>query len=205
MAFIDKFNLLEERLATGNLSLELGVGSRKVSADSVGIDIIDTPACDVIGDVNEILSSLPDSSVRKVYASHFIEHIDCVDKFLETLVRVCTPNAEIVLVVPHFSNPFFYSDPTHRATYGLYTFAYYAQAHRFSRSIPAYSRINSLELSNVFLSFSSYPPNYGRHLLKKLFELLVNSSYWTRELYEECFCWLSPCYDIKNTLLVRKR
>jgi len=204
MPFVDKYNLLEQRLAKGSISLELGVGTRKVYPEAIAIDRVDTPVCDVIGDVNEVLASLPDSSVHLIYASHFVEHIDFVEQFLESLVRVCMPNAEIIIIVPHFSNPFFHSDPTHRASYGLYTFAYYAQSARFSRTIPSYSRISSLELTSTFLSFRSYPPNYGRHAFKKLLEVLVNSSYWAKELYEECFCWMAPCYDVTNVLLVRK-
>jgi len=204
MTFIDKFNLLEERLAKGSLSLELGVGSKKNCSEALGIDKIDTPACDIVGDVAEVLASLPDSSVHYVYASHFVEHIEYVDHFLSSLLRVCAPNAEIVLIAPHFSNPFFYSDPTHRASYGLYTFGYYCNIAKFSRTIPSYSRIKGLELANVSLLFGSYPPNYFRHIVKKVIEKLVNSSYWAKELYEECFCWFAPCYEVRNVLLGTK-
>src|SRR6185312_2948084 len=37
---------------------------------------------------------------------------------------VLEPGGEFRAVVPHFSNLHFYSDPTHRTFFGLYTFSY---------------------------------------------------------------------------------
>ncbi len=202
MTFIDKYNLIAKRLETGPLSIEIGVGQKKINPDAIGIDVIDSLACDVVGDAIEVLNSLPDSCVESVYASHFIEHVDSVSELLDSLVRVCSSGAKIIFIAPHFSNPFFYSDPTHRATYGLYTFAYYAKSDLFRRTLPLYSRIKGLLLTEVVLRFYSYRPNYIRHFLKQLAQKTVNSSMWMKELYEESFCWLIPCYDVKYVLII---
>ena len=204
MTYKDKYNLIPNALKQGTLSIEIGVGHKKLNPNAIGIDAIDSPACDIIGDAIEVLNALPDSCVNSVYASHFIEHIEPVDEFLNCLVRVCQIEAKIVIIAPHFSNPFFYSDPTHRATYGLYTFSYYAMSTLFRRSIPSYSRINGLALTDVALRFSSYPPNYIRHAIKKLIQKIVNCSSLSKELYEEVFCWLAPCYDVQYALTIKK-
>ena len=204
MTYKDKNSLIARQLKAGLLSLELGVGQKKIDPTSIGIDVIDGPACDVVGDAIEVLGSLPDSCVERVYASHFIEHVESVDELLRSLVRVCTKDAKIIIIAPHFSNPFFYSDPTHQATYGLYTFLYYAQSNYFRRSVPSYCRINGLVLIGVTIGFSSYPPNYVRHGLKKIVQYIVNSSAWAQEFYEEALCWLLPGYEIKYELTIAK-
>lgn len=204
MTYRDKNDLIAKRLKVGFLSIELGVGQKKFDATSIGVDVIDGPACDVVGDAIEVLGSLPDSCVESVYASHFIEHIESVHELLSSLVRVCIKGAKIIIIAPHFSNPFFYNDPTHKATYGLYTFAYYAQSSLFRRTIPSYSRINGLVLIGATIYFSSYPPNYVRHGIKKIAQYVVNSSGWTQEFYEEALCWLFPCYEVKYELTIAK-
>lgn len=204
MNFSDKKNLIPKALSQGLLSLELGVGSKKIFSSSISIDKLDTDACDVVGDVLDVLESLPDSCVETIYASHFIEHIEFPQVLLESLVRVCASGSTITFIAPHFSNPFFYSDPTHKSTYGLYTFCYYAKNSFFRRSIPDYCLFRELRLSNVKLSFSSYSPNYFRHFLKKVAQFIVNSSHWSQELYEEVFCWVFPCYQIMYSLSVVK-
>jgi len=182
----------------------LGVGPIKHNPDSIGIDVVDSPACDVIGDAIVVLRSLPDSCVHSVYASHFVEHVDPLDALLLELVRVCVSGSRILFIAPHFSNPYFYSDPTHRNFFGLYTFAYYCSSNLFKRTLPQYVLVDGLVLDSVDFRFSSYCPNYIRHSLKFLFGYLVNLSYWTKELYEECFCWILPCYDVKYCIRVSK-
>lgn len=202
---IDKYGKIDSCLATGlPLRLELGVGNHKVNQGAIGIDRLDTPASDVIGDVIDVLSSLPSNSVSEVYSSHFIEHVDSIPVLLQTLRNCCAPSASITFVAPHFSNPFFWSDPTHKATYGLYSFAYYADTDIFRRSIPSYCRIDGFVLDNVRLGFRSYRPNYARQILKKGIERVANISRWSQELYEECFCWIIPCYEISYMLRVSK-
>ena len=200
----DKHNLIPIRLKEGPLSIEIGVGHKKINPIAIGIDAIDSPACDVVGDAFDVLNALPESCVSSVYAAHFIEHIEPVGKFLNALMRVCTEDAKIVIIAPHFSNPFFYSDPTHRATFGLYTFCYYSKSDLFRRTIPSYIRISGLILASVSFHFCSYPPNYIRHALKKIIQKVVNYSNWTKELYEELFCWLAPCYEVKYILTIKK-
>jgi hypothetical protein len=46
-------------------------------------------------------------------------------RLIEELGRVMAPGAALTIIVPHFSNPFYYSDPTHRTPFGLYTMAYF--------------------------------------------------------------------------------
>ena len=202
--FLDKKNLLKGRLALGPLELELGVGNHKRNEKALGIDLIDSPSTDLVGDAMTIIASLPDDSVGHIESWHFIEHLEDLPSLLNELTRVMHNGAILRFVVPHFSNPFFYSDPTHRAFFGLYTFSYYAVDDLFSRSIPSYCRINGLVLQDVRLCFHSYRPNFFRHGLKLIIGRIVNSNRWLQEFYEECFCWICPCYEVSYELLISK-
>ena len=199
--YIDKKEILST-LKKDELVLELGCGNQKRHPTAIGVDARDFECVDIVGDVFEILADLPDCSVNAIYAYHFIEHVEDLNFLLKEVVRVCCIDGTIELSVPHFSNPFFYSDSTHKNTFGLYSFAYFFETDLFRRPIPDYSRIPSASLVSVDLVFKSYRPNYFRHALKKTLGLIVNMSPWTQELYEEIGSSVFSCYEI--VYLVKK-
>jgi SAM-dependent methyltransferase len=201
----DRQGLIEAINAGREVGLELGSGGQRARAGYVTVDLRDHPEVDLRGDVFEVLAALRDDSVSGVYASHFIEHVDDLDRLLTELVRVCRNGAAIELVAPHFSNAFFYSDVTHRKFFGLYTFCYLAESRAgFRREVPDYARIPGLVLSRVRLRFKSFRPFYVRHGFRRLVELLVNSSNYMRELYEEAGTGLVSCYELEYFLTVEK-
>ena len=198
---IDRNGLVDEIKMTGKMiDVELGCGENKKHADAIGVDVLDLPGVDLVGDVYEVLNNLPDNCVNHVWSYHFLEHVDNVSLILNELARVCASNASVDFVVPHFSNPFFYSDPTHQKTFGLYTFSYYCVDEIFTRTVPKYGYDPKFKITSVRLVFKSYRPNYVRHAFKKIVESIVNVSAWFMELYEEQFCYFAPCYEIHYSL-----
>lgn len=194
MGFVDKKNLLEDLGA--DVVMELGCGPNKKHANAIGIDALDYEGVDIVGDALEIIKAFPEKSVSAVYTYHFLEHVDDVPVFLEEIARLLRPGGTLNVVVPHFSNPYYYSDVTHKKFFGLYTMCYFSQGGGLRRKVPTYQRELSYRLTAVKLVFKSSPPFYVRHGLKKLFEKLVNISAYTKELYEEMFCYIVPCYEI---------
>jgi predicted SAM-dependent methyltransferase len=192
----DKRNILHEFEKKAPIDIEIGCGPRKKNPDAVGIDIQDHAAVDIVGDAVEVLSRLPDNSVREIYASHVLEHIENPRDLVQQIARVLVVGGVAKIIVPHFSNPFFYSDPTHRIFFGLYTFSYWAQENIFYRRVPTYAKIDGLHLSAIKLVFSSYHPRYFRHAIKKIVEGLVNCTVWGQEFYEENLCYFIPCYEL---------
>lgn len=195
----DKRGLLERPQGA---KLDLGCGSRKVSAEYIGIDLLDSPQVDVVADVRDVLRALPPGCLSRVYSSHFLEHIDDVSDILRQLERTIAIGGELEVIVPHFSNPYFYSDPTHTSTFGLYSFGYYLKDTPLRRRVPNYGNELSFCLTGVSLGFKSSPPFYARHAAKRLFGALVNATRWGKEVYEENLCYLFPCYEVRF-LLVR--
>lgn len=186
------------------ISLDLGCGTKKFSPSFIGIDLSENTEVDIIGDVFDILDEIPDSTISQIYSSHFFEHIEDIPRLLRECMRVMKSGGNMDIIVPHHSNPFFYSDPTHKSFYGLYTFAYYAECGILKRGVPAYSRINGLQISNIELIFKSYRPHYIRHGLKKAIEKFVNLSNFNKEFYEEMASGFISCYEIRTSLIIRK-
>ncbi len=197
MAFVDKRNILPGICSNNTVKLELGCGERKRIQDSIGIDALDYPCVDIVGDVIEVLKNIPDSSVQAIYAFHFIEHVPDLEAVITEISRVLKLDGTLEIVVPHFSNPYFYSDYTHRAHFGLYSFSYFARNSLFKRKVPSYQKIQNLELCAVTLNFKSSPPFYVRHLIKSVVSKIVNLTNSLKEFYEENLCYIFPCYEIK--------
>ena len=200
MGLIDKKNVLPRAGSISHLELELGCGDRKHNRQAIGIDMLDYPDVDSVGDVYEALSSFPNQSVDAIYSYHFIEHVPDVPKLLAELARIVKPNGYVEFVAPHFSNPYFYSDPTHRSFFGLYTFCYYASKSPFTRQVPTYGFKADFTISKVDLIFKSTRPFIVRYGIKRLVGMFINSCVYLKELYEENFCYLFPCYEVRYIL-----
>ncbi len=182
--------------------VELGCGPKKQLRGSIGVDIVDSPAVDVVSDAEKLLKSLPDELLSEIHTAHMLEHLDSTD-IISSCARVLATDGILTVVVPHFSNPYFYSDPTHKQPFGLYTFSYLAQESLFRRRVPRYSAIPSLELVDVRLRFKAARPFYLRYALGRAIESLVNLTRWTQELYESHFVYLFPCYELRFQLIKR--
>jgi SAM-dependent methyltransferase len=204
MIYVDKNNILQQLGGMSHVELELGCGNRKRRRQAIGIDIQDSPTVDIVGDVYDVLAAFPSSSVDSVYSYHFLEHVPDVPKLISELARVVRPNGYVEFVTPHFSNPYFYSDQTHRNFFGLYTFCYYGEKSPFARRVPTYGFRLEFEILRVDLVFKSARPFVLRHCIKLLIGTLVNSCNYTKELYEENFSYLLPCYEVRYGLR-RKR
>ena len=159
---------------------------------------------DVVGDVFEVLHSLADDSVREVQAHHFFEHVDDVAALMTELDRVMEAGGVLDVSTPHFSNPYYWSDPTHRSPFGLYTFAYFCADSPLRREVPDHQHDLGFEIVSLDLVFKSSPPFYGRHGFKKLCQAVFNANRYLREFYEENLCQVIPCHDVRCVMVQRR-
>lgn len=195
---VDKRAVLPTLSPASPVVIELGCGPRKSVDGAIGVDALDTDAVDIVGDALSVLRRVPDGCVRRVHSSHFLEHVDDLDGFVREISRVLCAGGVMTASVPHFSNPYFYSDPTHRRTFGLYTFAYFAECSLFARAVPRYGRDFGFRLTDATLGFDS--PFALRRLFKRAFGAVANLSRYTQEFYEENLCQVFPCYELRVTL-----
>ncbi|MEM7801548.1 MAG: methyltransferase domain-containing protein, partial [Chloroflexota bacterium] len=128
---------LDSRIeSTDPLILELGCGTRS-KPGRIGIDQLNLPGVDIVADLNLGFPFLPDDSVDEIHSKSFLEHIDELEFLMGEIWRVLKPGGKKYLFVPHFSNPYYYSDYTHTRFFGLYTFEYFSKEQtRFKRNVP---------------------------------------------------------------------
>lgn len=200
MAFIDKYSLISKLITNYSNIVEIGCGNSRRLPDAITIDISDFPSVDIVGDACEILKNFPDQCIDQFYAWHVLEHLDDAKPLLLEIERCLKPHGLAKFCVPHFSNPFFYSDPTHKTFFGIYTFDYLSANGFYKRSLPQYSKILQLQVISVHLGFQSIRPRYFRHLCKVPFRYLFNLSPVFQEFYEEFLCWILPCYEVTYVL-----
>jgi len=175
--------------------VELGCGQKK-KPGRIGIDKLDLPNVDIVADLENGLSFLPDNSVDQIHSRSVLPHIENFENLMREIVRVLKKNGTAHIFVPHFSNPYYYSDYTHTTFFGLYTFYYFVDTkHQLKRKIPNFYtdiRINILSQQLVFTS-----PFWFRRQIKKLAGLLFNCHRSLQEFYEENLCYIFPCYGIE--------
>ena len=97
------------------LKLDFGCGPRKREGFK-GADSINFPGVDFIMDIRKTPWPWADESVDEAHASHFVEHLDGSErvKFFNELYRVMKKGAQVMIVVPDWSNDCAYGDPTHK-------------------------------------------------------------------------------------------
>lgn len=96
--------------------LDLGCGPNKRSDDNwAGIDKIQFPGVDIVGDVFDFITTVPDNTVDKINASHFVEHLEQKErtKLFNECHRVLKPNAKMFIDSPDWTCASAYGDPTH--------------------------------------------------------------------------------------------
>jgi len=175
--------------------LELGCGPGKKTGH-IGIDIVDLPHVDIVADLENGLPFLPSDSADVIHANSILEHIRNFEPLLREITRVLRKGGQARIFVPHFSNPYFYSDYTHQRFFGLYTFYYFARKeHQLTRTVPIFYSDVRIRIISRKLVFKS--PFRGRNIFKKIIQGLVNLSGYTQEFYEENLCYLVPCYGLR--------
>jgi len=197
---IDRNGIIARLGKNGPVILELGCGDRKRLAGSVGIDILDYPGVDLVGDLCLVLGRIPDGVADSIYAYHVLEHVADLDALVKEVARVLKPGGAFDVVVPHFSNAYYYSDPTHRRPFGLYTFSYYADEDLFSRKVPHYWKVVPFQIEQVSLRFKSGRPFYFRYALRRLAGMIFDACGYAREFYEENLSGVISCYEIHYVL-----
>ena len=198
----DKFGLIDEvnSLVRQQVTLDIGCGSNKKDNTYIGIDKLEVSGVDIVGDVLSITKKLKNNTVDKIYASHFLEHIENLEDYLEEFSRILKKDGLLEIIVPHFSNPYFYSDPTHKRFFGLYTMCYFAKSSLFKRTVPVYDHRINFVLLSVDLNFKSSRPFYIRYLFKKFFGILFGTTKYMKEFWEENLSFIFPCYEIRYIL-----
>lgn len=178
----------------GPRKLDIGCGDHPLGGDWIGVDAIAYPNVQIVGDATEVLGAIEPETIDAIYASHFLEHVDDLPGMLSLMARVLKPRSHLTVRVPHWSHAYYWSDPTHRRPFGLYTFDYLAKSDLFSRRLPDYGYGLPLELVNAEFNFMAVGP------IGRVVQRIVNRSSRTQEIYEGLLAPIIGCFELRFVL-----
>jgi len=101
--------------------LDVGCGTNKHEG-AIGLDNNSRTDADVIHDLGSIPYPFPDDEFDLIVSNHVIEHVPDVMAFVTELYRIARDGGHIKLLTPHYTNPDWANDPTHRNHINSYTF-----------------------------------------------------------------------------------
>jgi predicted SAM-dependent methyltransferase len=194
MDFIDKNNALDRISTMPYVVVELGCGNSKVKPEAIGIDMVDQPAVDIIANAEHGLDFLEDACVDELHSYHFLEHLNDTGQIFSEIYRVLKPGGKCIGAVPHFSNPYYYSDYTHRRFFGLYSFAYFSKKQTYMRRVPGF--YNELDFRATRIKLVFYSPFKLINVFRKIYILIFNLSPFMQEMYESSFTGIFPVHEI---------
>ena len=101
--------------------LDVGCGTNKTEG-AVGLDNNPRTQADVIHDLGQLPYPFADNEFDLVVSNHVVEHVPDIMAFVTELYRVTQNGGRIKLLTPHYTNPDWANDPTHRNHINSYTF-----------------------------------------------------------------------------------
>lgn len=101
--------------------LDVGCGANKFEG-AIGLDNNPRTAADVIHDLGAIPYPFGDGEFDLVVSRHVAEHVPDVMAFVSELYRITRNGGTIKLLTPHYTNPDWPTDPTHRNHFNSYSF-----------------------------------------------------------------------------------
>ena len=199
MKTLIKIDLDEIIKSKNKLIIELGCGQKKKD-DRITVDIVDLPHVDIVADIEDGLLFLPDDSVDEIHCRSVLEHINNFENLLREMLRVLKKDGMAHIFVPHFSNPYYYSDYTHKRHFGLYSFYYFVEPKdQLQRKVPCFYTDIRIDIISQKLIFRS--PFWFSKQIKKIVSCFVNSHKSIMEFYELHLCYLFPCNGIELVIM----
>jgi SAM-dependent methyltransferase len=174
----------ERALAEAKI-LDVGCGWNKAPG-AIGIDANPKTHADVIHDLGSIPYPFPDDEFDDVICRHVAEHVPDVMAFVAELHRITRPGGRILIVTPHYSNPDWATDPTHRNHFNSYSFNCFVEDRKL---FPFYTDVR-LKPIRTYVSLANVWRVIGLELLVNLDQrwpgLRFTRKFW--EFYLSTIC-----------------
>lgn len=171
--------------------LDVGCGVNKTKG-AIGLDNNPRTGADVIHDLGEFPYPFPDNEFDVVIANHVVEHVPDVMAFVSELHRVTKPGGTIKMLTPHYTNPDWANDPTHRNHINSYTF------NTFQPGKQVFDFYTDVQLRAVKVYVSLL--NLWRAFGIEFFVNLDNrwpSMRWTRKFWEQYLSYIFRGKELK--------
>lgn len=117
--------MAKQKTEKAPLKIDLGCGTNKrTDGKWIGVDVLKFEGVDIVLDLGKKKWPWPDGSVDEVHASHFVEHLEAMERvhFVNELYRVLKPavwnegrlvQGFATIIVPHWASQRAYGDVTH--------------------------------------------------------------------------------------------
>ncbi|HRY29196.1 MAG TPA: class I SAM-dependent methyltransferase [Elusimicrobiota bacterium] len=174
--------------------VDLGCGKNK-QPGCFGVDAVLLDGVDVVGDLSRGNIPFRTSSVRGVYCSHFLEHLEDPGALLKEIHRVLVPGGRLFLRVPHYSN-YAGFNPAHRSFFGQNFFDIYDPDTDLGKRFDYFSDEKFRIVNKELRLFKTWKLPYT-YLLQWL-------ASWKPAAYECHFAFLSPAEEIYVEMEVLK-
>jgi len=166
-------------------SIKLDLGSGGPGREGFySVDLLPLKGVDIVADLNRPFSLLCDNCVDQIYSRHALEHVREFLPLMRELYRITKPGGELEIIVPHFSNVYGYSDPTHVRFFGLYTMYYFVpeDSQPKLRKVPSFYTDVKFRIESVRIEFDRL--GIIDMMLAPLLSMVVNRSLSWQDFYE---------------------
>ena len=178
--------------------LDVGCGWNKTPG-AIGIDANPKTHADVIHDLGSIPYPFPDNEFDEIICRHVAEHVPDVMSFIAELHRVTKPGGRITITTPHYSNPDWATDPTHRNHFNSYSFNCFIEDRQL---FPFYTEVKLVPV-RTFVSLANLWRAIGLELLVNL-DQRWPSFRFTRKFWEFYLSMIVRGKELRFDFLVVK-
>jgi hypothetical protein len=185
------------------IRLDLGCGKRPRSG-FYAVDHLDMEGVDVVADLNKPLHLLPNDCSEYIFSRHTLEHIQELLPLMREIHRITKSDGTVEIIVPHFSNVYGYSDPTHVRFFGLYSMYYFVSPEHQPkiRRVPAFYTDTRFLIKSLKIEF--YRSSILDKLVSSVFSKFVNLSICTQNFYERRLSHLFHARQIRYIMTPEK-
>jgi len=199
-------NPLVEKDIKEEKPININLGSGMSNKDGFySLDQFNINDVDILANLNNPLELLPDNSVQKIFSHHVIEHIENFIPLMEELHRVVCNGGTIEIIVPHFSNTYGFSDPTHVRFFGLYTMYYFTpeELQPKTRKVPSFYTDFKFKIKSVHIEF--YKDSILDKIIAFVFTPIVNKNTLFQLFYERRLSGLVHASQIRYKITPIKK
>jgi SAM-dependent methyltransferase len=196
--------LLEELARRKRVVIELGCGPNP-SNDIIGIDHLPLEGVHYVANLEDGLKMIPDNSIDEIRSRHFLEHIQNFDALMKDIHRTLKPGGVHIAIVPHFANPYYYSDYTHKRFFGLYSFDYFSNSeYQLKRKVPSFYGNIRFRIIKRKIIFKAPEFPIRNFFKSRILQPIFNMNLFMTELYEGSFCFTFPPQEIEFEMIPEK-
>jgi SAM-dependent methyltransferase len=197
-------NAINTDIAAGN-PIRLNLGSGPVKRDGFySVDHLPLDGVAIVADLDEPLDLLPDNCVASIYSRHAFEHVDNFLPLMRELHRLVRPGGDIEIIVPHFSNVYGYSDPTHVRLFGLYSMYYFVASENQPkiRKVPPFYTDARFTIQSIKIDF--YHSGWIDRVFSSLLKRIVNRTIVLQDFYERRLAAFFHAWQIRYCMRPEK-